>query len=216
MPKVEHVTLRFAEKLVLNDLSWEMPETGITGMSGPSGCGKTTLFRVLAGLQKPDSGRVLGVEKGQCAFLFQEDRLLPWRTAKENIQDVLPKSRRHIAMDWLAFVELQEDGEAYPGELSGGMRRRVALARALAYSMERLGDLAEGGRFLLMDEPFGGLDGPLKSRLIQRIRSLRVPALVISHDPEEIRQIADRIFYWEGPPLHMISAKDGTADDSVG
>lgn len=205
MPKLENVTLRFMEKLVLDDLSWEMPETGITCMSGPSGCGKTTLFRVLAGLQKPDSGQVLGIKKGQCAFLFQEDRLLSWRTAEENIQDVLPKNRRQEALDWLSLVELQEDRGAYPSELSGGMRRRVALARALAYGMERPGKVSEGGRFLLMDEPFSGLDGPLKSRLIRRIRSLHIPALVISHDPEEIHEMADRVVYWGGPPLHMTS-----------
>jgi ABC-type nitrate/sulfonate/bicarbonate transport system ATPase subunit len=205
VPKVEDVTLQFAEKRILDHLSWQMPETGITCMTGPSGCGKTTLFRVLAGLQKPDSGRVLGVEKGQCAFLFQEDRLLPWRTAAENIQDVLSKHERQAALEWLSLVELKEEARTYPSELSGGMRRRVALARALAYCLERPGKLSEGGRFLLMDEPFSGLDGPLRSRLIKRICALNVPALVITHDLQEIQQMADWIVHWEGPPLRLVS-----------
>jgi ABC-type nitrate/sulfonate/bicarbonate transport system ATPase subunit len=211
VPRLENVTVRFGEKRVLDRLSFQMPETGITCMTGPSGCGKTTLLRVLAGLQQPDEGRVLDTQKGQCAFLFQEDRLLPWRTAAENIQDVLPKQKTgkgQEALFWLSLVELAEEAGAYPSELSGGMRRRVALARALAYGAERPGALAAGGRFLLMDEPFGGMDGPLKSRLIGHVRGLNIPALVITHDLQEMEQMGDRVIRWDGPPLRLLSCRE--------
>ena len=204
MWSIENGTLQFGEKQVLDQFSWQVPEEGITCLTGPSGCGKTTLLRVLSGLQPLSTGKVSGVVPGQCAFLFQEDRLLPWRTALENIRDVLPKGQREEAARWLSFVELEQEGAALPGELSGGMRRRVALARALAYCLARQEGKGAERRHLLMDEPFTGLDTPLKARLIARIRALGIPALVITHDPEEIRQIAHRVIRLDGPPLRFL------------
>ena len=208
MWRVENVTVRFAEKQVLDHFSWQVPETGVTCLTGPSGCGKTTLLRVLSGLQSVSSGQVVGTAPGQCAFLFQEDRLLPWRTALENIREVLPKAHREEAAHWLSVVELEKEGGSMPGELSGGMRRRVALARALAYCMIGRTENEVQSRRLLMDEPFSGLDSPLKSRLIARIRALKIPTLVITHDPEEIRQMADRVIFLEGPPLRILSEEE--------
>ena len=130
MISAEHLTVCFGEKRILEDFSLKLPAKGITALSGPSGCGKTTLLRVLAGLQQPASGRVQVPRPA--VMLFQEDRLLPWRTAGEHIADVLPKERRGEVEAYLALAELEEEGDRYPAALSGGMRRRLALARALA------------------------------------------------------------------------------------
>lgn len=195
MIKLENIALRYGDKTVLDRFSLTLPEAGITCLLGPSGCGKTTLARVLAGLQRPDSGEVSGILPGETAFLFQEDRLLPWCTALENVQAVLPKARRSQARDWLEAVELEESLNALPASLSGGMQRRVALARALAY----------GGRLLILDEPFKGLDQALARRLyplVQKAAEVR-PVLVITHDPEEAQALG-RVLRLDGVPLTVL------------
>ena len=107
MARVCDLSVSFGDKVVLDRFGLELPETGITALSGPSGCGKTTLLRVLAGLQRPDSGHMEGIDPADTVILFQENRLLPWRSVREQITDVLPRSRRKEADDWLAFVELE-------------------------------------------------------------------------------------------------------------
>ena len=107
MIRMEKLNLSFGDKQVLRDFSLALPEGGITALRGPSGCGKTTLLRVLAGLERPYSGTVTGITPRETAFLFQENRLLPWRTAEQHITDVLPRERRGEAGDWLRLVELE-------------------------------------------------------------------------------------------------------------
>ena len=114
MIKLLELTLRYGDKLVLDRFSLEIPDRGLTALGGPSGCGKTTLLRVMAGLAKTEGGTVSGVDPARTAFLFQEDRLLPWRTVSQNIADVLPKSRAGEVGRWLAFAELEGEGDAYP------------------------------------------------------------------------------------------------------
>ncbi len=190
MSMVRDVTVRFGEKLVLDGFSMDAPGSGITALSGPSGCGKTTLLRVLGGLQVPERGCVEGVKRP--AFLFQEDRLLPWRTVGEHISDVLPKARRDEVPRWLALAELEGEENAYPADLSGGMSRRLALARTLAL----------GGDLYLLDEPFTGVDAPRAVRMLERIRSLGVPTLLVSHE-EAVVSRCDRVLCFDGPPLQM-------------
>ena len=190
MIKACDITLRYGEKLVLDRFSLEIPDLGLTALSGPSGCGKTTLLRVLAGLEIPEAGTVEGVDPSRTAFLFQEDRLLPWRTAGQHITDVLPRARRGELADWLAFAELSGEGSAYPGELSGGMARRLALARCAAL----------GGELLLLDEPFAGVDPGRAERIMERLRSLGVPAVLASHQ-DPVLAACDRVIGLEGPPL---------------
>ncbi|MBQ1351954.1 MAG: hypothetical protein IIY71_04455 [Oscillospiraceae bacterium] len=108
---------------------------------------------------------------------------------------------------WTALT-MGEEGSTMPGELSGGMRRRVALDRALAHCMIGQTENEVQNRRLLMDEPFSGLDGPLKSRLIARICALKIPALVITHDPEEIRQMTDWVIFLNGLPLRILSEEE--------
>ena len=190
MISVKDITVRFEEKTVLDHFSLELPEKGITALSGPSGCGKTTLLRVLAGLQPVEGGTV--TVPNPPVILFQENRLLPWRTVEQHIADVLPRARRGEAGRWLALVELEGEEHARPSALSGGMGRRLALARALAC----------GGGLYLLDEPFTGVDAARAARILERVRALGVPVLLSSHEAE-IVALCDRVIPLAGPPLHM-------------
>ena len=104
MIQVEHLSLSFGSREVLRDFSLAVPDRGVTALRGPSGCGKTTLLRCLAGLERPQGGRISGITPRETAFLFQENRLLPWRTAGQHITDVLPRARWGEAADWLALA----------------------------------------------------------------------------------------------------------------
>lgn len=188
---IEKGCLSFGEKVVFRDLSLMIPETGITLLRGPSGCGKTTLLRVLAGLQMLENGRVLGIRPEETAFLFQENRLLPWRTVEQHIQDVLPRNHRTEVGQWLELVELTGEEKSAPGALSGGMARRLALARCLAL----------GGNLLLLDEPFAGIDPERAGRILERIRCLEISVVMVSH---ESGLFADRIIDLDGLPLRQI------------
>ena len=187
---LENVTLHYGRRTVLDRFSLVLPETGITILRGPSGCGKTTLLRLLAGLERPEEGSISGVAPGETAFLFQEDRLFPWRTARQQLTDVLPRQRRGEWHKWLALTELEGEGERYPAQLSGGMARRLALARCLALD----------ARYLLLDEPFAGVDPARAVRILDRLRALGRPILMAGHE-EGLLAKTDRVLRLspEGP-----------------
>ena len=191
MISISNITVRFGEKTVLDRFSLELPEEGVTALSGPSGCGKTTLLRVLAGLQPMEKGTVIAPPNP--VILFQENRLLPWRTVEQHIADVLPRERRGEASRWLALAELEGEEKHYPAALSGGMGRRLALARALAC----------GGGLILLDEPFAGVDAPRAARILERVRSLGLPVVLSSHERETVA-LCDRVIGLEGPPLRQM------------
>lgn len=174
------LTVRFGDRPVLDHFMLTVPEEGLTFLAGPSGVGKTTLLRVLAGLLAPETGEVS--LPGRSVLLFQEDRLFPGRTVREQVEAVLPKARRREAVGWLTLVELEGDASKRPGELSGGMARRTALARALAVE----------GEVLLLDEPFAGVDLPRAERILSRLRELGKPVLLTGHAPELARR-CDRV-----------------------
>ncbi|MCL2829024.1 MAG: ATP-binding cassette domain-containing protein [Oscillospiraceae bacterium] len=195
MISFQTVSLRYGDKQVLDQFTLDIPTDQITCLHGPSGSGKTTLLRILAGLVTPDSGTITGRPQ-KPAMLFQEDRLLPHFTAAENIAAVLPKSQAAEARIWLDRVGLAQDAALHPGELSGGMCRRVALARALAY----------GRDFLLLDEPFTGLDMALTEQMAALIRKTGLPALVVTHSLAEIELLGGRLLAVDGPPLRVSNA----------
>ena len=191
MISAEHITVCYGERRVLDDFSLVLPETGITALSGPSGCGKTTLLRVLAGLQRRSAGVVTVPPRP--TLLFQENRLLPWRTVEQQLTDVLPRPRRDEAARLLALAGLTGEQEHLPAARSGGMARRLALVRALALG-------AQGCRWLLLDEPFTGVDQRRAEGLMEAVRGLGVPVLLCAHESHTL-SLADRVIPLEGPPL---------------
>lgn len=193
MIQVNALTLPYGEKLVLDCFSLELPGSGVTGLTGPSGCGKTTLLRVLGGLAEPISGEIRGLDPARTAFLFQENRLLPWRTAEQQITDVLPRERRAEAVEWLALAELEGEEHTKPSELSGGMARRLAIARCAAL----------GGDALLLDEPFTGVDGERALRILERLKQKARLILLVSHE-KSVLAACDRVVSFDGPPLKIV------------
>ena len=193
MIRCRDLTVSFGDRTVLDRFSFDVPAAGVTALSGPSGCGKTTLLRVLAGLEKPRSGAVEGIVPRQTALLFQDDRLLPWRTVEQHLTDVLPKEEWGRASDLLALVELVGEEKTRPAALSGGMGRRLALARCLALP----------ARLYLLDEPFAGVDLPRALRILERLKALPAPVLLVSHEPA-ILAAANRVIDLDGPPLTLL------------
>ena len=183
--KIENINVSFGENRVFHDFSLTLPEGKITCVLGPSGSGKTTLLKVLGG--------ILPVERftaPKCSFIFQEHRLLPHSTALDNLAVVLKgkkRCRRERARKMLTDMELAEAENLYPNELSGGMAQRVAIARGLLYDAD----------FLLMDEPFKGLDLALQERLIKYFikywENNRRTTVFVTHSILEAILVADRI-----------------------
>ena len=193
MIRVRDLSLSYGDKAVLEHFSLDIPLDGLTALTGPSGCGKTTLLRMLAGLETPQSGAVTGLDPKRTAFLFQENRLLPWRTAAQHITDVLPREHRGEAAKWLAFAELTGEEDRLPGQLSGGMARRLALARCAAL----------GGDALLLDEPFTGVDQERRGRILDRLQALGTPVLLASHEPDVLARCG-HVIELTGTPLAAV------------
>ena len=166
--------------VVLDGLSHTFPHGTLTCVTGRSGCGKTTLLRLIAGLETPDGGRVLGVPEGGISMVFQEDRLPPRLDAADCLRCVLKRDAQREARiaGALASLGLAEASGQPVSEYSGGMRRRVALARALLFPSP----------LVLLDEPFKGLDAATRGRAIDFCRPLLAgrTTLLVTHDPEDI------------------------------
>ena len=174
---LKDIGIQFQEKNVFSSFTREFGK--YTCLVGPSGKGKTTLLKIIAGLCKPDSGTV---ENGpeRPAFMFQDDLLFPWLTVLENVRIVCDDENR--ALQYLSAVELDREANSYPDKLSGGMKRRVALARALAYD----------GDMLILDEPFNGMDLPLVQRLLPLLEERSLPVILTTHSPSVIQLLEER------------------------
>ena len=175
---------------VCADLTWRLPESGVVCLWGSSGCGKTTLLRLLAGLEKPDAGGVEGV--GRVSMVFQEDRLLPWLSATENV--TLTGASQTDARQTLAALGLaEEEMAALPGNLSGGQQRRIALARALTVKSD----------LLLLDEPFNGLDEDTWRSTVPLILAYAKshPVVLVTHIREQAEALNAQIVPLDGSPL---------------
>lgn len=187
MVELQDVAVRFDGRPVFEHVSVHIPPGVHAAVMGPSGVGKTTLLRLIAGLLKPDAGRVR-VHTPRRAMLFQSPRLLPWLNALENVNTVLSDGSRTLpeAMQWLQRVGLGAAAGKYPAELSGGMQQRVALARALAY----------GGNLVLLDEPFQGLDETTRGEIMALCREVlrEKTTILVTHDRAEAEALADVIY----------------------
>ena len=174
---VNEICKSYSEKVVLDRFSCEFTK-GINFLTGSSGIGKTTLLRIICGLEKPDFGSITGLV-GAPAVMFQEDRLLPWCSALENVFCPFGKGAKASASEiLLKLLIAKEDQEKLPSMLSGGMQRRVALARTLFFAKRR------GGNVILLDEPFKGLDKETKEAVMSACRAQledRI-TIIVSHD----------------------------------
>lgn len=215
--RVEHVSLDYIKEKeplpVLADVSLDAGKDRLTAITGPSGCGKSTLLRIIAGLIKPTSGTVKVLEsevsgpREDVAMVFQNFVLLPWRTALENVifglsakKDLTDAQKDQKAREALDIAGLTGFENVYPGELSGGMKQRVGVARALATEP----------KVMLMDEPFSSLDDLTAERLRRETHSLLInPAtsiqtvILVSHNVEEIIELADKVVVLSGRPAHV-------------
>jgi len=199
MPSFEQVGFGYEpSRPVLSGFSLDLPEAGTVCLLGPSGCGKTTLLRLLAGLAVPQSGRIVGLDGRSAAVVFQEDRLLPWETAWQNAVTRPDDGQRERARDWLVRLGLGESLHRRPGELSGGMKRRVAMARALA---------SDAG-LLLLDEPFTGLDEAAwrqAADLLSGATDENRLTVLVTHLPEQAAALGAAVVRLDGPPLRRLS-----------
>ena len=187
MLEFRSVSLSFGDQQVLRGVSFTLQPGGRLALVGPSGCGKTTLLRLAAGLLEPDSGKVLRPDAG-VAMVFQEPRLLPWLTAEENVNLVLSDRSATLpqARAWLGKLGLADAAGKYPAELSGGMQRRVALARALALGRE----------LLILDEPFSALDEEQREGAQRLVAEQGCAILLATHDEREAAALGCRILRW--------------------
>jgi ABC-type nitrate/sulfonate/bicarbonate transport system ATPase subunit len=187
---------------VVRGLKLRLEAGSFGALIGPSGCGKTTILRIAAGLDADFSGQLRAPGSGRLGMVFQQPRLLPWRTVEQNIRLALPA--RDAAADLTELVEILGLGShltRFPGELSLGLARRTAIARAFAVHPD----------FLLLDEPFVSLDEATASRLRNELVALttrtRATTLFVTHNLAEAIQLADRLFFLSDRPAHIIAEK---------
>src|SRR5919112_1618099 len=212
---VEGVTKRFGDFLAVDDVSLEVPAGSLTALLGPSGSGKSTLLRMIAGLDMPDTGRVLiagedltsePARKRDVGFVFQHYAAFKHMTVRDNVGFALsirkvPKDRIRARVDeLLELVHLEAQGSRYPSQLSGGQRQRMAPPRALAVEP----------KVLLLDEPFGALDATVRKELRQWLRRLHdevhVTTIFVTHDQEEAMDISDQIVVMNEGRIEQVGA----------
>jgi NitT/TauT family transport system ATP-binding protein len=199
---IEHKSYRAAsgERLhVLDRLSITLTNGEVVALVGPSGCGKTTLLRIIVGLDRDFAGSVQLPPHGRLGVVFQEPRLLPWRTVEANVRLAAPQASEETLGALFATLGLTEHRRHYPSELSVGLARRVALARAFAVQPE----------LLVLDEPFVSLDSALAVRLRAELAELvsrrPVTTLLVTHDVEEAAVLADRLILLSPSPARVLA-----------
>jgi sulfate transport system ATP-binding protein len=218
---VSKVSKHFGAFHALDEVSIDFAEGELTALLGPSGCGKTTLLRIIAGLERPDSGRVViegedtthrPVRERGVGFVFQHYALFRHMTVFDNVAFGLrmrpravrptPEQIRERVMKLLALVQLDWLAGRFPAQLSGGQRQRIALARALAVEP----------RVLLLDEPFGALDAKVRRDLRRWLRNLHdeigVTSIFVTHDQDEAMEVADRIVVLNHGRIEQVGAPE--------
>ena len=208
--QVAGVTREYNHKNIIEDIHIHLHQGEFVSILGPSGCGKSTLFNVIAGLLTPEAGQVfvndLDVtgKTGVVSYMYQRDLLLPWRNVIDNgilpleIRGISKKEAREKVKAMLPVFQLQDDGEKYPVQLSGGMKQRVSLLRTTMFSQE----------IMLLDEPFGGLDAitrlKMQEYLLEILKKIQGSVLFITHDIDEAIFLSDRIYIINGAPAHIV------------
>ena len=192
--RLEHVTMIRRGLTLVEDLSVTVAPGQTLAVTGASGTGKTTLLRAISGLSDTDAGSIARPE-GRLSQVFQEPRLMPWYSAHRNISLVVGGPTPDLtAVQWLERVGLASAGPLPPARLSGGMRQRVSIARALSTDPS----------LLLVDEPFSALDRPLakalRADLIELLADQDVVTVWVTHDPDEAEEVSHLHLHLDGPP----------------
>lgn len=210
MLRIEGVSLAYNAERILEGADLEVKAGEFVSLIGPSGSGKTSILRAVTRLLAPQEGAVwLDVPDRDIGFLFQDDALLPWRTARQNVAlglRIRGTGRREAettADEWLSLLGLGGFEDRYPRQLSGGQRKRVAIAQVLALRP----------KLLLMDEPFASLDAIVRARITQDLLDLvereRLTVLLVTHDLDEALSVSDEVHVLsQGPRARIISSRE--------
>ena len=202
MPHLKNVYKSFDGLEIFSDFSISFAKNRINCILGPSGCGKSTLLNMLAGTLDADKGETGGLQT-RISYVFQEPRLLPWKTVRKNIEFVLKDHLKEQEVKdrtekYLEIVELTKFANYYLSRLSGGMKQRVSLARAFSYDSE----------LILMDEPFTSLDYKLKKTVINAFMRLweedKRTVVYVTHDIDEAVELGDNIYLFSVPPVKIL------------
>lgn len=202
--KITNINKSYNGNFLYNDFSMEFPEGVLTCILGPSGCGKTTLLNIIGKVIAPDSGNLIGFDEKFFSYIFQEPRLLPWKTVRGNIEFVMSRDlssgeRKNQADQLIRLVELEGFANYYPSQLSGGMRQRVSIARAFACPSD----------IILMDEPLSGLDIALKRNMIRWFSQIwktdRRTVIFVTHDVDEALLLGNEIVVLSHAPARIIT-----------
>ncbi len=200
MVRLENICKSFDDMKILDNFSLDLKPGTVTSLLGPSGCGKTTICNIISGLTEMDSGEITGVDK--VSYLFQEPRLLPWYSVYKNLDIVLKKHfeedrRKEQINEMLNMVDMLEYSSYYPSQLSGGMTRRVSLARAFVFP----------GELVLMDEPFQAIDLKRKLELVNYVnrvwQNTKKTSLFVTHDITEAILLSDTIIVLSDKPARI-------------
>lgn len=198
MLSLKNITQEFNNLTVLSDISFNVSENEIVAIMGPSGCGKSTLLKIISGIIKPTYGSIIGLND-EIAFVFQDDRLLPWKTTWENISLVKDEKDFEKIASLVEDVGLKGFEKYKPEQLSGGMKKRCGIARAFYYE----------SKLLLMDEPFSGLDYYMRQDMIRMLLSVwekrKQSILFVTHEIDEALQVADKIIILSQRPAKILS-----------
>ncbi len=201
MLKVEKVKKNFNDNCVLEDFSMVVGKKEIVCIIGPSGCGKSTLLNIISGILKPSEGEVVN-NSLRTSYVFQEDRLLPWKNVYDNIRIVNEDSRKENCLRLIEKVELKGFEKYFPSELSGGMRQRCSIARAFNYEAD----------LLLMDEPFKSLDYNLRLNMIQHLLKIwentKKSIVFVTHEIDEALLLGDQILVLSNRPTKIVQRFD--------
>ncbi|QTQ14274.1 ATP-binding cassette domain-containing protein [Treponema parvum] len=207
MVSVANIKKTYNSKIVIEDLSLSVKAGDLAVIVGPSGCGKSTLLNIIAGLDQNYEGKLQTSGK-KIGYVFQEDRVLPWLTVFQNIKSVNPSGEDDVVQHFIDAAGLTGFEKYYPDELSGGMRQRCSIARALYY----------GSDILLMDEPFKSLDYVIRQKMISDLLKIheeeKNTILFVTHDIEEALTVADTVFVLKKDPCRLadtINMKTGSS-----
>lgn len=211
--KLVNISKSFGKKVVFKDLNLDIEDQKVTVILGESGCGKSTLLSIIAGISEDYKGEVIYKKDSSfgMGYIFQEDTLIPWKTVYENIEYVLKEKvevNKEYIKKYLDIVKLSNDMDSYPKELSGGMKRRVAIARGFAFPSS----------YLIMDEPFEFLDLRTKKGIIKDFKKLqeveKKTVVFVTHDIDSALDIADRIVVFGGKPTQVIKEYEDIREEN--